>query len=136
MPSAVRLSYQANPQLIFLRLTVLPIHHLHGSCTRAARTEKKEPPFETETTRRGDFFLYAGVQIKTGKHERRGEAGCSEGIANGEMIRHAIAETLEIVEARARGGVRRMKTYADIETQDEEIKVVAHAGTRAKGYVA
>ena len=29
-----------------------------------------------------------------------------------------------------------MKTYADSETQDEEIKVVAHASTRAKGYVA
>ena len=57
MPSAVRLSYQANPQLIFLRLTVLPIHHLHSSSTRSTHG-KKRAPLRDWNDAKGGLFLY------------------------------------------------------------------------------
>ena len=53
----------------------------------------------------------------------------SEGIAYGEVKRMAVLETIDIIEARLGRSIRQVEGYTPVETQDEELEVVAEPQT-------
>ncbi len=63
---------------------------------------------------------------RNGDKAESAEAGrLSEGVTDGEMVAQGLAELCHVVVAAAAGVVRSMDAYTDVETYDEEVKVVA-----------
>ena len=60
----------------------------------------------------------------------------SEGIAYGEVETYGVPEAAEVVVSAASGVVGSVDADSDVESEDEEVEVIAESGTCSKRYVA
>ena len=69
------------------------------------------------------------------KFRTRNSLTISEGIAYGEVVAEGLAEAWHIVVAALACVVRRMNADTEVETNDEEVEVVAKANACAESYL-